>query len=229
MFRPFDYPEIQELFHKLFISLFSESGRGALMIAVKHVDDTLKTLIEEVLPKDISKNIKDDLFKHMGPIGTVSARIKIAYAFRLIDKNLYYSLNALRNIRNDAAHQLGDYSLYTLNAKMKDVYKLGPSIPYHIKVISTEMMMQSKFEVLKGIFDEHQLNRDDQRTIVDDLLNNENAMESLEKQVPYWELINGLCILCGYIVYHKQKISALTKNVTIWSDLLPSETENSSN
>lgn len=196
------------------------------MIAVKHVDDTLKALIEEVLPKDISNKIKNDLFKLNGPIGAVSARIKVAYAFRLIDKDLYYSLDALRNIRNDAAHELGDYSLYKLNARMKNVYKLGPSIPYHLKVISTEMMLQSKFKVLKDLFDEHQLNSDEQRRIVEDLLNNGSAMDSLEKQLPYWELINGLCILCGYIVYHKQKITALTKGISIWSDLLPSKTEN---
>jgi DNA-binding MltR family transcriptional regulator len=43
-------------------------------------------------------------FEGYGPLGTFSARIDIAYFFKLIDPTTYNDLRAIKNIRNTFAH-----------------------------------------------------------------------------------------------------------------------------
>lgn len=84
-----DKPEIKELYFELLNSLLEESGRGALLVATAHVDDQLIKLIEAVLPPDSSKTFKKGLLYNHGPLSTLSSKIEVCYAFRLIDKRLY--------------------------------------------------------------------------------------------------------------------------------------------
>jgi DNA-binding MltR family transcriptional regulator len=218
-FSPFDYPEIHELFDRLFDELFKESGRGAILISTTYVEQHLTKLVESVLPADISKKDKDRLFSYPGPLSSFAAKISLSYAFRIIDKNLYDSLNALRSVRNEAAHSPTAFSLHELNDRMKNVYNLGPSIPNHIRKQATEAMMSLKFDTLNTVFDEHNLTEEERREQVKRILDKPETIETLEKQVPYYELVCGLCFVCGVMSYQREKLLSLTKLSTTWEGL----------
>lgn len=221
MVSPFDHPEITELFNTLLDKLLEESGRGALLIATTHVDDHLTKLIKEVLPKDISKKHTNTLFKYPGALSSFSAKIELAYAFRLINQNLYDCLNALRKIRNDAAHSPSILNLYELNEKLKEIYNLGPTVPNLIREISMKMIVQTKVNAVKNIFDEFEFTDEKKQRQMEEIFADKEKIAVIEKQVPFWELINGLCLICGLIVSQRGKISLLTKDINTWGDLLP--------
>lgn len=219
-FQPFDYPEIETLLGELIVSLFNESGRGAILIATSHVDHHLTKLIEATLPQNLSKKHKEKLFKYPGHLSSFAAKIELAYVFRLINKNLYECLNALRGIRNDAAHSPSKFELHELNEKLKSIYNLGPGFSNFIKEVSTKIMLNQKFEELKTHLDKSGLSEEDQAKIVKEIIDDKEKLQNLEKQVPFWELVSGLCFLCGLIVYYKESNSKLTCNISTLSDLL---------
>ncbi len=216
----FNHPEIKELYGHLLTKLLDESGRGALLIATSHVDDFLVKLLEEVFPKDISKKQKDTLLKYPGHLSSLSSKIELAYAFRLISKNLYTSLNALRRIRNDAAHSPTEFKLADLNEKLKEVYNLGENAPYFIRKISTEMLLETKMVGVKKIFEELDVPEEERREKFLELFENNETTDILKEQLPFWELIHGICFICAMIVFEKEQISQLTKGITTWGSQL---------
>jgi DNA-binding MltR family transcriptional regulator len=54
--------------------------------------------------RGLSKNKKDELFEGTGPLSTFSAKIKLAYALRLLDDKSVLTADCIRNIRNAFAH-----------------------------------------------------------------------------------------------------------------------------
>lgn len=214
--RIFEHPKISKLFDELFEKLFDESGRGAILIATAHAEDFLTDLIEAVLPKEISRDDKRKIIK-----GTFYSKIAHSFAFRLINKQLYDSLNALRDVRNDAAHSSSKFELHELNEKMNKVYDLGPNIRAMINDMSTELILGSKLISLKGILDEVDYSEEIKKEYLLEIFKNPEKQKIINKQLPYWELITGLCIMCGIIVHKKDKIKRIEKEMTTWDNLLP--------
>lgn len=221
-FSPFGYPEIQDLLNKLLDSLFEESGRGAILIAATHVEEHLTKLIETALPTDISKKNKDRLFSYPGPLSSFAAKINLSYAFRIIDIHLYNSLTALRTLRNDAAHSAASFSLYELNERMKHIYNFGPSVYNVIREQAISSMMKMKFDSLNLVFDEQGVPAEERKPYVEDILNKPGTMDTLERQAPHWELLIGLCFVCGLISYQKERIMYLAKKSSTWAGLISS-------
>jgi hypothetical protein len=218
--KPFDYPEIEKLYDVLFDKLFDESGRGALLIVTAYVEDHLTELIKVVLPSDLSKNSLNKLLKYPGHLSSLSAKIELAYSFRLINKGLYDCLTALRKIRNEAAHSSSKFDLVELNEKMHEIYNLGPQIPNVIKEISARMLIKFKIDETHKIFDEFKVPESERQEKLKKIFNDERKREGLKQQLPLWELINGVCFLCGIIVYEKENLSKLTSSMSTWSDLI---------
>ncbi len=148
----FEHPKIKSLFDELFEKILEESGRGAILIATAHAEDFLTELLEAVIPDELSRDQKRKIIN-----GSFFSKINSAYAFRLINKNLADSLNALRNVRNDAAHSSSKFELSDLNDRMKEVYNLGPNIPVVIKNMATELIVGSKVMSLNEIYNEQSL------------------------------------------------------------------------
>lgn len=217
-FHPFDYPEIKQLFGDLLGSLFDESGRGAILIATTHVEDHLTALIETVIPKTLSKNHRNRLFKYPGQLSSFSSKIELAYVFKLISKNLYDSLNALRKVRNDAAHSHSKFELHELNEQLKSIYELGPGFSSFIRELSSKALIQHKVEAVKNALATIELTEEEKQGLLENAFTDEKTIEIIEKQVPFWELVYGLSFLCGLLAHNKQSIGKLTQNITIFSD-----------
>jgi DNA-binding MltR family transcriptional regulator len=67
------------------------------------LDTALKmALLEKMRP--ISKRLKARLFDGYGPLSTFSAKIDMAFAFSILDEDLYADLQVIRQVRNMFAH-----------------------------------------------------------------------------------------------------------------------------
>lgn len=212
------YPEVKEVLGHFFDKLLDESGRGAILIGTAHVEEHLTMLIENVLPSN-KKTYKTRLLNYPGPISSFSAKIELSHAFRLIDSNLYNALNALRKVRNEAAHSSSHFILTEMAQQIKLIYSLGPGVPEMIKQQATEALVKAKAENIRQIFHKNEVKPDIQKKIIDDLLADKDKLEVLNSQVPHWELIYGLSLLCGLIAHEKSRLSLLPENYT-WGSFL---------
>lgn len=159
------------------------------------------------------------LLNYPGPLSSFSSKIELAYAFRLISKNLYDSLNALRKIRNDAAHSSSPFSLKEMSEKVKAIYDLGPNFPIFVKKSAIDMMMSYKIEGMKTILNESDLPEEEKREILEKNLRDQELLDSLKEQLPHWELVVGISFICGLLETQREKIGAVLQGVNTWGSL----------
>lgn len=89
--------------------LAEESDRAAVIIAAAKLDNELRDLIvSRLVPSPTSD---DELVDGDRPLGTFSARIKMAFRLGLIDAEVARSLDLVRRIRNQFAHEARSSSL----------------------------------------------------------------------------------------------------------------------
>jgi hypothetical protein len=87
--------------------LRKESDRGCAMIVAAHLDDKLGELLKACMIQE--KENEEEIsrfFKGTEPIGSFSARIKLARYLNIISPHVRSDLDTIRNIRNDFAHKL---------------------------------------------------------------------------------------------------------------------------
>ncbi len=133
---------------------------------------------------------------------------------------MYDSLNALRKIRNDAAHSTNKFELQQLSEKLKPVYNLGPGIQTFIKDISTRSIVTNKFKRVEMGLAESDLNNEEKQKMLEGIFQDEKNIRLLEQQIPFWELLYGLTLLCGLLVDKRNKIDKLMCEINTLGDLL---------
>jgi hypothetical protein len=84
-------------------SLEHESDRGTVIMTAAMIEDTLSQALENHLHHLTSKEL-DALFEFNGPMGTFSAKIKSAQAFKIIDRATRNHIEMIREMRNACAH-----------------------------------------------------------------------------------------------------------------------------
>lgn len=116
------------------VALEKESDRGLVLIIASELDELLKNLHLKRISSNTSGNrklAKALVSSPFAPVSSFAGRIQVAYAYGLIDKDIFDSLEALRALRNYAAHSSGTFSLR--ESHPDDLYKfLQPflSIPW---------------------------------------------------------------------------------------------------
>lgn len=93
--------------------LMRESDRGCVLVCASDVENLLTNILESwtLGASGLSKSDWKRLSDYTGPLGTFSSRLEIAKAIGLLDATLYADINAIRIIRNRAAHGNSDFSL----------------------------------------------------------------------------------------------------------------------
>lgn len=110
------------------ISTKKESLRAKVVLSVCYLDEVLDQLLKIVLKPSDSKN--DLLFNGpQAPLGTFSSKIEMTYRMGLISKEIKDSLNYIRKIRNEFAHNLleSDFSNPKILGLNRNLYKLNNS------------------------------------------------------------------------------------------------------
>jgi mannitol operon repressor len=80
-----------------------ESDRAAAVLGAAYIDRALEHILRRTLRG--GQNLHDALLGTERPLGSLSARIKIAFALGLIAEDSYNDLEIIRKIRNDFAHE----------------------------------------------------------------------------------------------------------------------------
>lgn len=92
---------LADIFHEL----DNQTDRGAALIGAGLVDDYLKTAMRARLAH--FKNFEEIMFENEGaPLGTFSARIKVARALNVIGPVCEGHLGSIRRVRNQFAHSV---------------------------------------------------------------------------------------------------------------------------
>lgn len=98
------------------INRFTRQGdRGTALIAAAWLDDALAALIRAQFRPD--KSVTDDFMRSDGPLGSFSARIKVAYLLDLIGPSMRFDLDLIRAIRNQFAHSRSEIRFSTASVR----------------------------------------------------------------------------------------------------------------
>lgn len=214
----FENPKTEEVFLELFDRLLEESERGAVLIGTSYVETQLGQLVECVFPKN-SKIYKDKLLKYPGALSSFSAKIELSYAFRLITENIYNSLNALRKIRNDAAHSSENFSLRDIEDSFNEIFNFGEGFRTMIHNTSAKMMVSSKLETVKKKLIDNNNTEEKAIELILERLQDKEVLEGFENQLPRWKLVYGLTILCGLLQHYIDETILSVKGINTWSQV----------
>ena len=84
--------------------LAGESDRSTVILMSALLEDALTLRIAQHLCFSPTEREFNDIFHFDGPLGTFSARMKIAFYFGFIEDATYEQLNLIREMRNACAH-----------------------------------------------------------------------------------------------------------------------------
>src|SRR5262249_39543436 len=96
------------------------SQPGTVLVSAAALDGGLRNLL--LLTMSLSNNKAEQIFgSPLGPLYHFSPKIDIAYAFKVIDEDLYNDLRIIKDIRNKFAHPEGPTDFHT--PKIKDLVR----------------------------------------------------------------------------------------------------------
>jgi hypothetical protein len=102
--------DVEKRIADLWKGLSEESMRGKILILTAQIDNLLMEMLKRLL-KPARRKADDELFRPLGPLGSFSSRIAMAYRLGLICEGDSEALDLLRKIRNDCAHAMTPFSL----------------------------------------------------------------------------------------------------------------------
>jgi hypothetical protein len=199
---PLANQEISKLFSQLAPILITESDRGAVLIGTAHVDERLKDLFDSLMPAQIPKAEKKNLLRYSGALGSFGSRIEIAYATRLINQNLYASLNTLRKVRNDAAHTSEPFDLKAQEERVCKLFDLGPGVPGFINRSSLELLLHIKTNAMLSMKNEFNGEPcfETPQEVIEYISSSDNLMDIFQGQALRLELAMAICIICALLL-----------------------------
>lgn len=211
-------PSYHQLNTEMMVLLTNESERGAILIGTGKVEEYLEKLILVLLPSK-NKSYTSRLMNYPGSLSSFAAKIELCYAFRIINQHIYNSLNAIRKIRNIAAHSSDKFSLQDKDVELEAVYNFGENMPYLIHEMAYNKLIQwKKIQIQKvledngsgDMFDEEWKKRfEDQDPLQD---------ESILEQLRMWKLGFGFSLMILKIEELCDKYKDLMSRHDTWLD-----------
>ncbi|WP_158288306.1 DUF4145 domain-containing protein [Mucilaginibacter psychrotolerans] len=178
----------------------------------------MEKLIDVILPSK-TKAYKSRLTNYPGPLSSLSGKIELLYAFRIIDEQVYQSLNALRKIRNDAAHSANIFSLNGLKDQLEKVYNFEYGFPEATQQVAYDNLIAWKHHLIKGSFEKSKFTDYDWRTIWDENYPEPLENETIASQFIIWKLAYGLTFLCLKIEVVTDEIANFCSTAGTWIQL----------
>ena len=90
-----------------------ESPRAKIILFATQIDEMLQELLIKFLkpPRRAKRETEDELLGKFKPLSSFNARIALAFRVGLISKDDAEAFDILRDIRNDCAHKIFEFSL----------------------------------------------------------------------------------------------------------------------
>ncbi|MGO6783509.1 hypothetical protein [Rhizobium ruizarguesonis] len=200
-----NHPDVDNA-QPLINEIFGESDRGATLIAVEILNGQLEKIIISKVPEFVASGKKlKDLMNFNGPFGTFSSKIKVAAVNRWLHERTYRSIEALRALRNEAAHSNIKFSLKNHDQQLDRFLDLGDGAPVHIHNIAMQTLMEAYVEGLtregERLSESIGTNPfDTPEKLQTALKNNPGWPEKLEEQLPRMKLAIGVYLFLGLLL-----------------------------
>jgi len=199
--------------------LTNESERGSLLIGAGKVEEYLEKLIIKILPTE-KKGYKNKLLIYPGPLSSFSGKIEILYAFRIIDKKVYHSLNMLRKLRNNAAHSSSTYSIQKIKENLEDIYDFEDRFKLVVHKCAFNHLISWKKEYLKNGLIEKELDKDyNYEELWNERFPNPEENETIQEHLTVWKLAFGLTFLCLKLEVITEEYSSKIEINGTWFDM----------
>lgn len=205
-----DHPEVETYLRELLPALVAESDRGAVLLGASQIDEQLKEFFAALIPKSTSSRRRSEIFGFNGPFGSLSGKLDVAYACRLLPAPLIDAVHKFRKIRNDVAHKPLPFTLSDHANEVRQIFALlGPGVDVGVANLTVELMVRNVLARLVKLDDpvnEGRLLFESERAALDYLAENKRHLQTLEVDRLRWELGVGLGIVCGLILHHRTRL-----------------------
>jgi DNA-binding MltR family transcriptional regulator len=106
--------------------LMRRSHASTVIACTALLDAALEVSLAQVM-RPLSKSMRADLFDPMRPLGSLAAKISLAHALRIVDRDCYRRLQKIRAIRNKFAHSEEpiDFSSPSIKPLVEQLISLG--------------------------------------------------------------------------------------------------------
>jgi DNA-binding MltR family transcriptional regulator len=199
-----EHPDVKKMTTLIFSELLTESDRGAVIMGADILDSHLKLKLEHVMTSNtVSASTQKKMLNFNGVLGTLSAKIDALYAFGLITKQQHDSANALRKIRNNAAHSNESFKMSGNKDLLQNMCNFGASnVPSLINVLSQAYLLDMvTLNALHAEAGEDALFENEEE--VKQYLSTEPAaLDRIRENIPRIEFAYALLLLCGTITTH---------------------------
>ena len=112
--------------HKFIVDFNKETDRACVILSAAILETALEKLLKSFFI--LTDSSHDDVFDGpIAPLGSLWAKIKIAFRLGLIDIELSHDLDVIRKVRNDFAHNITECKFDDKSAQAK-VQNLGFSL-----------------------------------------------------------------------------------------------------
>ena len=217
-----DHPAVTHHLNNIFPVIVEESDRGAVLMAASQLDVVLGDALKKIAPKDMSNNQMKPLFNFLGPLGTFSAKINMAYYFRIINKDVCIALHSLRGLRNTVAHECTSFSLDNYSEELEKYYKIGPGVPVALNNWAVDFLMKNAIENCLNLsnptIEEDRKLFNEPAEVIEHIRNHPELLKLLENKLPKWKLGLGTALLSGITHYGAEKaVQILGDNATFSS------------
>ncbi len=201
-----DHPDVDALSHGVLDKLLAESDRGAVLVGTSYVDLNLKNLFEVTAPAELSKRRLSRILEYPGPLSSLASRTQVAFLCRLINRNLYDAMEALREIRNNVAHKPDGFVLDNHRDKVERIYNLGPGMPSWINRMACELIGRSFLERAaeirlpnsdKPVFDTP-------ADVLKYIGGRPKLIVPLNERLPRCELAIGIIFICALLIHARE-------------------------
>ncbi len=101
-----------------------QKDRGTALIGAAWLDDALEQLLRKAFRN--KKKPVEELLHPDGPLGTLSARARLAYALGLLEPTAWHDIELIRRIRNQFAHSREDlrFSKPTIRDRCRELHAM---------------------------------------------------------------------------------------------------------
>jgi len=199
--------ELDNLIDVIFSELLRESDRGSVIMGADILDSQLNLKLDEIMTSNaIKPKERKRMLQFNGVFGTLSSKIDALYAFGCISDKSRNSANALRKIRNNAAHSNERFEMSDNSDHLMNMYDLGAdNVPELINVLAQDHLIK-RFTLNALSSDAGRaplFNSEDEAKKY--LRSSPEALGRIGKHIPQVSFAFGLIFLCREILQYKWK------------------------
>jgi len=218
-----EHPEVRSFFENEMLTLINESDRGAVLVAASILDQQMRHLFEAVATSELSKSKLSRILDYPGPLSSFSAKVEIAFLCRLIDAQLFNSIQRFKKIRNEVAHSPQSFALKNHEKELFEIYDLADGLPSLIRERTGNLILQSFVENLsekEATFGDRTIKLFENATeILEAIRDSSDAMDTFEERLHRVELGFAIGIISGLIIFHRDKAREVLDQTKLISSL----------